>query len=264
MAGDNAKLDLILSKLESMETKFDGFLTRFDALSTRVDTLESSITSNTANISTNAASIAAIQSELASNKAEIRTLKTSFNNREQRLRSTTLRIFNVPATVGESLENFKPLASKVYDKILRPALVAAKSAGDIPSVPQQATLIEACFRTSTNTSPPLVPVGASASPTINAPPIVVRLSSNTFRWAIMKHRRSVPLPPEGDREAGIRRYAVVEDLTPDSHRLLKQLQRDDRTEKVWSSNGQLFFTRPNTQGYQKVKNIFDSIDTILA
>ena len=71
------------------------------------------------------------------------------------------------------------------------------------------------------------------------------------------------LPPEGEREAGIRRYIVVEDLTPDAHHLLKQLQADDRTEKVWSQNGQIYFSRPGVSGFSKVKNIFDTVDSIL-
>ncbi len=79
----------------------------------------------------------------------------------------------------------------------------------------------------------------------------------------MKHRRSVSLPPEGEREAGIRRYVIVEDLTPDAYSLLKSLSADDRTEKVWSMNGQIHFTRPGVSGFSKVKNIFDPVDLIL-
>ncbi len=249
----SAKLDLILSKLNSMETKFDGLLTKVEQLSTTVSELQTTVTEHTE-------SIATLRAELDTNKADLRALKTAFNTREQRLRATTLRIFNVPTSPGESAENFKPLAAKIYDRILRPAFVAAKASGDLGAVPQQATAVEACFRAFSPTVSPEASSGQSAAP----PPVIVRLSTNAFRSAVMKNRHSVPLPPESERESGARRYVVVEDLTPDAYRLLKLLQEDRRTEKVWTTNGHIFYTRPNTIRYSKVKNIYDDVNTILA
>ena len=80
----------------------------------------------------------------------------------------------------------------------------------------------------------------------------------------MKHRKAIPAPSDGEREAGVRRFLLVEDLTPEAYGLLKDLQKDTRTEKVWTINGNIFFTKPGVPGYKKVRNIFDSIDTILA
>ncbi len=160
---DSAKLDLILSRLGALDTKFDGLLLTFGELSTKVDALQTTVDDHKE-------SIAAIRAELDTNKAEMRAIKTSHNAREQRLRSNTLRVFNIPYSDGESADNFKPLAAKIYDRILRPTMVAAKNSGDIGAVPQQATIIEACFRAFTPSSHPAD--AARPPPGVRPPPLL--------------------------------------------------------------------------------------------
>ena len=251
MSRDSDKLDLILEKLKSFDTlekKIDNLDSKFNDLSTTVNTLNTTVASHTSEI-------AEIRAELAKNKEDIRSLKVSHNNREQRLRACTLRLFNFPTAPGESVDNYKPLAAKVYDRIIRPALSAAKGAGDIGTLPQQQNAMEACFRVFS----PQGPV-----PPTTSPPVIIRLVSMAVKTAVMKHRRAVPLPSEGERAVGIRRFVLVEDLTPDTHSLLKALQADSRTEKAWSVNGNIMFTRPGVVGVKKVRSVFDSLDTILS
>ena len=80
----------------------------------------------------------------------------------------------------------------------------------------------------------------------------------------MKHRKAIPPPSDGEKKDGIRRFVLVEDLTPEAHSLLKALQQDTRTEKVWSINGQICYTRPGIPGFKKVRNIFDPLEAILS
>ncbi len=209
---------------------------------------------NKKDIANNTAAIAELRAELQLNKVEVKSLKTSHNLREQRLRATTIRLFNFPTSLGESVDNYRPLATKVYDRVVRPTLVAAKAAGDIGTVYQQQNCIEACFRAFSPKEP------APGSP---PPPIIIRLTNNSIKSAVMKNRKHIPLPAEGDRLAGAKRYILVEDLTPEALSLLKTLQKDERTEKVWSLNGVIHYTRPGVAGYRKVRNIFDAPDTIL-
>ncbi len=251
MASDSAKLDAIISKLKKLDTlegKIDDFNNRFESLSNKV-------TSNTNDI-------AAIRDDLDKFKVkvntDIRSLRTSHNNREQRLRSSTIRIFNVPYTRGESLDNFKGLTAKVYDRIIRPTLVAAKSAGDIGSVQQQQNVIDSCFRAFTARDP------AEASPQTPPPPVIVRLANNSLKGTVMKFRKSVTDLSEGERDAGGRRFIIVEDLTPDTHKLLRELQQDARTDKVWSVNGVISYTLVGKAGVTKVKNVYMPVSEILA
>ncbi len=258
MSRDSEKLDAILArldKLDSLEDKIDNISTKLNTLTAEVDSLKTKVNSNTTDITDMKEELTKVQTEMNLYKQEVWKLKSTNNAREQRLRASTVRIFNIPVNAGESLENFKPLSTKVYDRILRPALVAAKTAGDIGTVPQIQTAVEACFRAFTQTDP--------AASTLTPPPVIVRLSTTTLKWAVMKHRRNIPPPPDSEKDAGIRRYVLVEDLTPDAHKLLKQLQADSRTDKVWSVNGQIFFSRPGVSGATKVKSVFSTLETIL-
>ena len=72
--------------------------------------------------------------------------KDMSNQQQHQLRSLTLRLLNFPVVTGESEDNNAGLCTRVYDVILKPLLVAAKAAKDLSSVPQAATVIDACFR----------------------------------------------------------------------------------------------------------------------
>ena len=243
-----------LDTLDGLNTKIDGIASSLGELTNKVNNLQTSVTTNTSDIAANTAAIAELREELRLNKQEVKTLKTSHNMREQRLRATKLRLFNFPVNDGESIDNYRPLAARVYEKIVRPALVAAKAAGDIGTVSQQQNCMEACFRVFSPREP---------SPGSAPPPVIIRLASNSLKFAVMKNRKQIPAPGDSDRRSGIKRYILVEDLTPEAHSLLKAMQKDSRTDKVWTLNGTIHFSRPGVEGFSKVKNIFDTLDVIL-
>ena len=242
-----------LDALDTLNTKIDNIATSLNQLTTQVNSIQSSVDSNTADIAKNSTAIAELRAELQQNKLDVKSLKTSHNQREQRLRATTIRLFNFPVILGESVDNYRPLATRVYDKVLKPALVAARAAGDVGSVSQQQNCVEACFRAFSPKEPP-----PGAAP----PPIIIRLVSNAIKFAVMKNRKHIPAPVE-DSQLGVKRYVLVEDLTPEALSLFRSLQRDERTEKVWTLNGVIHYTKPGISGFSKVKNIFDPLDTIL-
>ncbi len=58
--------------------------------------------------------------------------------------------------------------------------------------------------------------------------------------AILKNKRlNIPSPSDAEKTAGVKRFIVFEDLTPVNHKAMKDLQADDRVEKVWSVDGRL-------------------------
>ncbi len=247
MATMEAKLDEILSrlsKLDSLESKLDEFSRTVNSLTTSVNTLKNDVAAQ-------AADIAEIRLVMAANKKEIRTLKEQLNHREQLLRGSTVRVFNLPPVRGESVNNYQGLANRVYDKIVRPCLVAAQASGDLGTVPQIQNCIESCYRVFSPTEP---------EPGASPMPVVVRLSSPALKTAVMKNRRAIP----SSEEPGIRRVLVVEDLTPPAHKLLKELQKDTRTSKVWSVNGRICYkTSNNPESIIRVKSVFSSVSDIL-
>ncbi len=111
MSTDSAKLDAILARLsvlDSVEGKIDNLSTDVRRITATIETIQSSVKSNTDDITTRRAELALMRKEMDTHKQEVKLLKTSHNNREQRLRACTLRIFNLPYTIGESLDNSKP------------------------------------------------------------------------------------------------------------------------------------------------------------
>ena len=247
MSPIDSKLDEILArlgKLDVLESKMDELSRTVSGLTTSVNTLKTDVAANTA-------AIAEIRQELAADKKEIRSLKEQLNHWEQLLRGSTVRVFNLLPLRGESVGNYHGLTNRVYDKIIKPCLVAAKANGEVGTVPQVQNCIEACCRVFSPTEP---------EPGAPPMPVVVRLASPALKTAVMKSRKAIPAP----EEPSTRRVLVVEDLTPPAHKLLKELQKDTRTSKVWSVNGRICYkTTRNPESVLRVKSVFASVEQIL-
>ncbi len=100
---------------------------------------------------------------------------------------------------------------------------------------------------------------------LGPPPIIIKLCSKQLRLAILKNKKtSIPAPTTLERNAGIKRFVLVEDLTPPTYKKLTELLGDDRVEKAWSVEGRLrFVLMGNDKGVKKVKSVFDSVDQIV-
>jgi hypothetical protein len=184
---------------------------------------------------------------------EVYSLKNSCNRRDQLLLSNSIRIFGV--SIGDDEPNAtdggKALASKIYDKILKPVLVAAKIKGTNAS-----NVIETCYR-----------AGKPSTDKARPPPVVVKLCSQALRLAILRNKKDGLSPPsEADQRAGIKRYSVAEDLTGDTFKCLRALSADPRVAKVWTIDGYLRFTLvdDSSGSVKRVKSVYDSIDAIVS
>jgi hypothetical protein len=206
--------------------------------------------------------VAALETKVASQDATINTLvkenkasKEMANSRDQEARGNTIRLFGLPVSQDET-SGAKPLSNIVYDRILKPILTAARTKGDIPTVPHAANLIDECYRSGRQAAGP----SAADSPS----PIIIKLS-RVHRTAILKNKRlNIPSPSDAEKTAGIKRFIIVEDLTPANHKTMKDLQADDRVEKVWSVDGRLrLVLNGEDKSVKKVKSVFDPIDSII-
>ena len=232
-----------------MDSKLDALTTTVNNISVVVEALQQKVEITTRDIKD-------LRNEFENFKAEtsgeLRAVKNTLNLREQQLRNNSVRLFNLPLSKDDSAG----LQVRVYDRIVRPLLAAAKTAGDLTSVPQAHNAFEACYRAFSQEEHQ---EGASPAP------VVIRFATKALKIAALKHRRQhMPAPSEGEKSARVKRFVLVEDLTPPAHKLLKALQADSRTEKVWSVNGQICFSVPNKKGYKKVRSVFDSLDIILS
>jgi hypothetical protein len=81
---------------------------------------------------------------------------------------------------------------------------------------------------------------------------------------IVEEKTWLTLLLKGEKTAGVKRFIVVEDLTPANHKAMKDLQADDRVEKVWSVDGRLrLVLNGDDKSVKKVKSVFDPIDSII-
>ena len=243
--------ELILQKLETLNL-LDGVVAKLDKLTDTVNAVSSAVDLLAGKVQYNTGNIDFLRQEFDKFKmetgAELRSVKNTLNVREQQLRSTQVQIFNFPVTADDAAG----ITARIYDRILRPLLSAAKTARDLGSVPQVQNVVESCYQEELEEGQP-------------PPPVIIRFTTKQLKIAALKQRRqSMPSPSEGEQKKGIKRFMMVEDLTPPAHKLLKSMQADPCTDKVWSVNGQIHYSIPGKTGYKKVRSVFDSIDQILS
>jgi hypothetical protein len=208
-------------------------------------------------LTSNQARIASVEETVSVLQTEVRQLKEIVNVREQQSRNLTVRIHGLPVSDEElnGPDAAAAAAKNAYERIVCPLLSAAKSNGKIPSTPSLQNAISKAYRSSK----------PSANSKSTPPPIIVHLPTPAVKTAILIMRKdSLPKPTEQERNAGIKRFYLSEDLTPPTHSFLRLLKDDKRTSRVWSVDGQIRFTKEGDRDnfVYKVKSVFDPIDSL--
>ena len=106
----------------------------------------------------------------------------------------------------------------------------------------------ACFR----------PFNAAAN-TEGPPQVIIKVSSKPIKVAILKQRKNLPKPTGQDKK-----YILVEDLTPASHKMLTAISKSKMAEKVWTIDGAIKYTIAGQQGIKTVKSVFDPLNKVFA
>jgi hypothetical protein len=200
--------------------------------------------------------VSKLESTVEALSKELMAIKTLVNGREQELKSNTIRLIGVPIMEEEKAStDAKFLAKKVYTKILTPVLNAAKLKGHLTEkVPTLDNAITDCFR-----------VGPASAAVGSSPPIVIKLSSPSYRVAIMKSKKdSTPAPSDADKALGAKRYLISEDLTPPTFKKLRELQSSEEVLKAWTVNGRIHLIPRGSNNIFKVPSVFEDTDTIIA
>ena len=220
------KLDFLIEEVKKLQKN----TSEIAQLVSRVNTLEATVKEQASTISTL--------------QKEVRHLKDHTNFTNQQTRALSLRLYNFPGSDSET-----GLINNVYDKVLKPLLVAGKAGGHISAVPQVGNTLTSAYR-----------IG-KFSPGVNKPPppIILKFVSLPARLAILKSKRlHMPPPPEGAK-----RYMITEDLTPATHKKFKELLGDQRVEKLWTVDGVIWVVPVATKVAIRVKSVFDSNSDIL-
>jgi hypothetical protein len=199
--------------------------------------------------------VAVLQTQVTLQDKEIRILKDKVNAAEQSAKSSSIRLIGYPATDEETktTDGGKAFASRLYDRVIKPILSVAKAKGDISTIPSAANCIDTVYR------------AGKLAPGARLPPLVITLNNKMVRLAILRHKKNnIPMPSEEEKAAGAKRFALVEDLTGASYRMLKMLQDDDRVAKAWSYDGQIRFTlKDNPNFVKKVPSVFLPLESFV-
>jgi hypothetical protein len=210
-----------------------------------------------ASMSTLQNKVVALEDNVAKLNKQVYDLQNIVNTREQELKSLSVRVTGFPFTEEEKAStDGKFLAKKIYDRVLLPVLNQAKAKNHIERVPTCANTIQSCFR-----------VGQAAARTGTAapPPIILKLSNEVIKLAVMRNKRqATPAPTREEKDLGINRFIISEDLTPPCFKLLKELQRNEDVGKVWTVDGRIRWMLKDSNSIHRVKSVFDSVDSIIS
>ena len=202
-------------------------------------------------LAANHARVTVVEEQMSSMLQEIKSLKETVNLREQQVRSLSIRVVGLP---NQEDENTPKL---IYDRVIKPMLVAAKEKNIIASVPQLSTAVLEAYRIRPRGG--AVPSGSH--------PIRVKLATPALKSALFRVKKeALPGLSEQEKAAGHRRILMVEELTPAAYDLLRRLRDDSRVSRAWSVEGRikLVKTGDNSSTVLTVKSIFDPVSTILA
>ena len=239
MAASDIKLDLILHQLQAL----GPIQSSLEALKSAVCDVKEDIRNIQFTVDNHDDRLLALERDMTEQKILA-------NQQQQQLPSLTLRLMNFPVVFNETADNNAILKARVYDLVLKPLLSAAKAAKDLSSVPQMATLMEACFRPFNATS---------ATPDAAPSHVIIKVSSRQLKIALMKHRKNLPKPTDPDSK----NLFLVEDLTPATHKMLVAISKSKATDKSWTIDGTIKFTLAGKPEVHSVKSVFDPRDKVL-
>ena len=159
--------------------------------------------------------------------AKVFSLQNIVNQQEQEKRSLSLRI-NGLAFYPDEKADPSILVKRVFDRVLQPIMVQAKANDKLAKVPSLAGTIAGCYRIRGHTA-----LTGTGSP----PPVVVKISTEQVRLAILQSkRRATPPPLDTEKDWGIQRISIMEDLTPQAYKTLRDLKRLEQVNRKAINN----------------------------
>ena len=237
-----AKLDLILQQLQHQQQQ----LKALGPIQNALEDLKNSLGNVKEDVKNLQYDVADHHNRLAALEKDMIEQKDVSNTQQQQLRSFTLRLLNFPVIVGEADDNYSGIRARVYDVVLKLLLTAAKAAKDLSSVPQMATVMEACFR----------PFNAAAN-SEGPPQVIIKVTSKPIKIAILKQKKNLPKPVGQDKK-----LILVEDLTPATFKMLSAIAKSKKAAKVWTIEGVIKYTVEGQPGTKTVKSVFDPLSKI--
>jgi len=250
--GSDAKLDVIMTKLEKLDTLETSLGTTTQLLQDHL----ARVTAIEGQVATVIANQTETSNHLARHDRDITGLKLISNSNEQLLKSSTMRVLGYPVMESEVAainDGGFYLRDHLYTRFFKSVFEAAVTAKFIMTIPGPQEAITRIYRSGRTA------VGSTP------PPIIVCFATPLLRQAILRYKiKAQPVPNTTERAAGAKKIVFVEDLTKANHSMLKSLQSDPRVAKVWSLDGQIRFVKVDDDRVIRVFNVFDSVESLIS
>ena len=199
-----------------------------------------------------------LKNEIVARDEEILYLKTRINDMDQRHRTWSTRIFNVPLSKEEESDNFSVMRA-VYEKALLPILRGAVDNQLLPDVPTCEQVLETAH---------VLP-----GPEGKDKPIIARFFNRNIRAIIFRgkkeHAPRLPAEKQATRNSPARpgkfMFPIYEDLTSVNYSKLRELNASEKTTACWTTNGLIRFKLVGDETVHRVKSsqVFDTAISIL-
>ena len=204
--------------------------------------------------------VAHLTNESKLQREEINHLKFHLNNIQQAERGSNLRILglSVPTEDIEALGPSKAIMKKVYDRLLKPVLTAAKAKNAIDTIPKFDNLLVSAHFAGKPTK--------DAQGRVLPAPILVKFANPDMRTVVLKHKKlSVPSPLASECAAGTKKFLLSEDLTKPNLEVFKSLIADPRVGTVWTIAGcaRFVLAEDESKRVHKVSSPFLTVDKII-
>jgi hypothetical protein len=167
---------------------------------------------------------------------DVVNIKTTVNNVDQDTRACVIRVSGLSVSDADMEQHGyeKAVIKRVYDRIVKPILNVAKNNGTIDSVPTMLNVLEQGYVASKS----IIDKQGRTLP----PVLAVRFTNRFLRNTVLRLRReNMPSPSDAEKAAGVSRYYINEDLTPDVAKKVKELRGSGLVERVWTVDGKIRF-----------------------
>jgi hypothetical protein len=219
--------------LKDLQQSLQVLITSVSALNNKVDAIENKLSN-----------LELLHKKMDGVTTEVNNIKESVNRLDQDARACVVRISGLNVSEADMNQHGfeKSIIKKVYDRIVKPVLSVAKTNGDLDSVPTMLNVLEQGYIVSRG--------GKDKQGRVMPPILAVRFTNRFLRNTVMRLRREhMPSPSDAEKAAGVSRYYINEDLTPDTARKVKELRGSALVERVWTIDGRIRLVKvgdPNT------------------
>lgn len=272
---DYAKLaDIIQQQISPVVLKLDRLECGQDDLSSQlrdsISSLQATVTKLSSELNDMKNKVEHLTKENRDIRKQMLILQNRDDEREQRCRGQSIRLYNISTPPSVSNNTLK-LSKFLHDEVIKPVLLVAQQHGDLEAVPDHLGTIEFCHHLPQKARQPTASRGsAKPGPTQGdetpatehqPPPIILRFTSRNLKVAFLKHRVAVfeKLSQKQELFDTNSKWFAQSDYTQARKECMRKLRKMSTlvdTQKVFMSGTTIKFYKLDEKSPTSVINVF--------